>query len=214
MVAGGVQRCLQIDHSAPHFARVAALIDDELTADVTFVVTSEASSAPDVSTVLQRDDTDTGQGEPVRTPAVVLDADFGADASQHGSQNSSAPPVVTAGRASRRTAAVSGDYSRAIRADGSLDRALAPATTEFRVHRAIFAAASNFFRDILFKQSAMAGGARLSSRVSLPPAITPAAFRQLRHYIYSGAGATRLSAVHRETSSCPSPLYRSMRCGS
>ena len=52
--------------------------------------------------------------------------------------------VLTIGHASRRAATVAGDYAAAMRADAALGQSLQVPTSEFKGHRCIFAAASEF----------------------------------------------------------------------
>eukprot|EP01043_Picozoa_sp_COSAG02_P097246 COSAG02_NODE_33483_length_499_cov_0.980000_1_plen_100_part_10 len=76
----------------------------------------------------------TGTGKAPRALAVVLDADFDADVERGGSIRSG-QTVLTAGRASRRAAAVAGEYAAAMRADAASDQSFQPPSFEFKGHR-------------------------------------------------------------------------------
>ena len=130
-----------------------------------------------------------GTGKAGRSPAVVLDADFSAEEGDGGdgdSMQSATHTVLTAGRASRRAAAVAGDYAAAMRADATLGQSLQVPTFEFKGHRCIFAAASEFFRERLYRPTSLTSSGRAEPRVTLSPAVTVDAFAAVRSYIYTG----------------------------
>ena len=81
-------------------------MDDDLTSDVTFIVTEEiGDAAGSQDTTLQRSTADVGTGKAGRSPAVVLDADFGDEAeSGYGGGSAASQTALTAGRATRRAA--------------------------------------------------------------------------------------------------------------
>ena len=118
----------------------------------------------------------------------MLDADFdartGGEDEGGGSMHSGSHTVLTAGRASRRAAAVAGDYAAAMRADAASDQSLQPPTFEFKGHRCLFAATSRFFRELLYRPTALAASG--NPRVQLSAAVTPGAFTVVRAYIYTG----------------------------
>jgi hypothetical protein len=175
------QRSLRVDHTSAHFAGIAALIDDAQTADVTFVVVS----CPAASTI-DRSDVDVGAGRGARTASVVLEADFLQTPVAAVGGSDGATSVLTGNRAARRANSVAGGYAAAVRADGALSRATQPVELDFVGHRAIFAAASDYFRRTLYTPTAMAGSGRSDMRVQLPTAVTAFAFQAVRQYVYSG----------------------------
>jgi hypothetical protein len=113
----------------------------------------------------------------------VLDADFDTDGDGGGSIRSG-QTVLTAGRASRRAAAVAGEYAAAMRADAASDQSFSAPTFEFKGHRCLFAAASRHFRELLYRPTTLAASG--DPRIQLSPAVTPGAFTAVRSYIYTG----------------------------
>ena len=179
---------LRVNHAQATAAGVAKLMDDDLTSDVTFIVTEEiGDAAGSQDTTLQRSTADVGTGKAGRSPAVVLDADFGDEAeSGYGGGSAASQTALTAGRATRRAAAVAGDYAAAMRADAALGQSFAPPTFEFKAHRALFAAASDFFRERLYRPTALAASGKWEASVKLSPAVTASAFASIRQYVYTG----------------------------
>lgn len=179
---------LSLNHASVSAANVASLLDDDLTSDVTFVISDKAdvdARGGSHHVTIRRMDADVGTGKAPRALAVILDADFddriGGDG---GSMHSGSHTVLTAGRASRRRAAVAGDYAAAMRADAASDQSFQPPTFEFKGHRCIFAAASKFFRELLYKPKTLAASG--DPRTRLPAAVTPRAFAAVRSYVYTG----------------------------
>ena len=71
---------LRINHTNRTARNVASLLDDDLTSDVVFVISEEVGAdtrGSSHATTLQRLDADVGTGKAGRSPAVVLEADFG-----------------------------------------------------------------------------------------------------------------------------------------
>ncbi len=212
---------LSLNHGPWMAANVAALLDDELTSDVTFVVSDKAdvgARGGSQHSLIRRVDADvgaskesqtrlcrrrlalppstrhalmmvalasTGTGKAPRALAVVLDADFDDGyAGDGGGSVRSGQTALTAGRASRRAAAVAGDYAAAMRADAASDQSFQPPTFEFKGHRCLFAGVSSFFRELLYRPTTLAASGE--PRVQLSPAVTPGAFTAVRSYIYTG----------------------------
>ena len=180
---------LSLNHAEVTAANVASLLDDELTSDVTFLISDKAdveAGGGSHHVTIRRMDADVGTGKAPRALAVVLDADFddriGGDGG--GSMHSGSHTVLTAGRASRRRAAVAGGYAAAMRADAASDQSFQPPTFEFKGHRCIFAAASKFFRELLYRPTNLAASG--DPRLRLPAAVTPRAFAAVRSYVYTG----------------------------
>jgi hypothetical protein len=115
-----------------------------------------------------------------------LEADFGGGDDAPGGDGASTHTVLTAGRASRRAAAVAGDYAAAMRADAALGQSFAAPTFEFKGHRCLFAAASDFFRQALYQPTTLSASGRHASKVHLSPAVSVDAFAAVRSYIYTG----------------------------
>ena len=68
----------------------------------------------------------------------------------------------------------------------ALGQSFAPPTFEFKAHRALFAAASDFFRERLYRPTALAASGKWEASVKLSPAVTASAFASIRQYVYTG----------------------------